>query len=150
MRTTTAATKSTSLRNRLATALAAALGATCACALSACDEQAAASAAQVQAPATVFRSLNVPGKVWGPCSAVECEFGSECVKATEGTYCAPNCAWSECTKVQVDACGDLIGEGTAVCEPDYVCKRLCNVDADCGVTGMVCSDPEGFCVNPNE
>lgn len=110
-------------------------------ALSGCDQPAAGVAPQA------FRSLNAPGKPWGPCSAVECEFGSECIKAEDGTYCAPNCASPDCTKVQVDACGDLIGEGSSDCS-GFVCKHLCAIDADCGV-GMVCSG-EGFCVNPGE
>ena len=114
--------------------------------VTACDDQRAPAE---ERPAVAPRALNPAGKVWGPCSAVDCEFASECIKATEGTYCAPNCAWSECTKVQIDACGDLIGSGTATCSPDYVCKRLCDEDADCGI-GMICSDPEGFCVNPGE
>lgn len=98
--------------------------------------------------AASFRSINAPGKPWGPCSAVNCEFGSECIKAEVGTYCAPNCASPACTAVQVDACGEIIGEGTASCWGDFICKRLCAGDVDCGL-GMVCAD-EGFCVNPGE
>lgn len=100
-------------------------------------------------PAATFRSVNTPGAPWGPCSAVECEFGSVCVKTEVGTYCAPNCASPACTKVQVDACGDIIGEGTASCWGDFVCKRLCASDADCGL-GMICSTGDGFCVTPGE
>jgi len=118
-------------------------------ALSACDQPAPEVAdADAAAPPPTFRSINTPGMPWGPCSAVECEFGSECIKAEEGTYCAPNCASPSCSKVQVDACGDLIGSGTSDCT-GFVCKHLCANDSDCGV-GMVCAKSEGFCVNPGE
>lgn len=113
-----------------------------------CDDPTGAAAEDRPAAAVAFRSVNAPGKPWGPCSAVDCEFGSECVKAEAGTYCAPNCASPACTSVQVDACGEIIGEGTASCWGDFVCKRLCAGDVDCGL-GMVCA-AEGFCVNPGE
>lgn len=129
--------------NKFAAAL---LGATCACDFGEASTT-LADATPPAAPAS-FRSVNPPGKPWGPCSSVECEFGSECIKTEVGTYCAPNCASSACTSVQVDACGDLIGEGTSDCE-GFVCKHLCAGDADCGL-GMVCSTGDGFCVNPGE
>ena len=119
----------------------------------ACDSATDAASADAGAGAGASepvtpRSVYLPGKLWGPCGSVECDAWLTCVKGEIGTYCAPDCQDSACTVVQYDVCGNMIGEGSALC-PDGVCIRPCVVDAQCGF-GHACSYSDGFCVNPGE
>lgn len=119
---------------------AALLGATCACDIpppSTADANAVPS----------FRSVNTPGKAWGPCSA-DCEAGTTCMKTEFGSVCAPACGATACTAVQTDICGNIVGDGNAEClGPD--CIRPCVADTECSI-GMVCAIGDGYCVNPGE